>query len=169
MAVVILASCAKESEDPSSSQADYTNQSKSSSDLAKRISNSDAMEQLIIISNSIASESLISGYEQYLNVDPNSIISETELLNFYSNIFTDEVSAYDKIKGLRYNAYNLRDSFPELNRMNDVQLNSVLSEAYNLYLEANPVAAGAACTDPSCAESTAIGALFCLPALAAVG
>lgn len=136
--------------------------------LAERIANTGEMDSIILLSNSLLSESLVPGYDNHLSSIPN-ITSERDVLTWYSNIFVDEASVYDKLDDLQNQLIALGNDFPELTRMSESELNSVISAAYAINTENNP-AAIAPCTNPSCGGwSLAVSASSCLFAIAAAG
>jgi hypothetical protein len=82
-------------------------------------------------------------------------------------IFEDAEEVHFMIKEIS-DAYNiLIQKIPELQRMSDSELTETIQVAFEL-VEDN-MDSIAPCTDPSCAESVAIAAVFCLPSLLGAG
>jgi hypothetical protein len=163
--IIGIYGCSKEVEDLSGTHLSGE-PAKSAETLSSELASTQQMREIEIIYNQLMQESLTEDYALYLGFT-SELNSEEEVLQYYSEIFVDEVGVFEQVQRLQELYLSLFSDFPELQRMTDSELIITFQDAHdNLHNDDAPIMS---CTDPDCAESVAIGAAFCLPSLALAG
>ncbi len=169
--VFLLSGCVKDLDSPNPASVEEQEElGKSAESLSSSIAKTSEMKSIVQTYNLMLIEGrLKENFSDSLNIDESRITSEEELLSHYERIFRDASQMYSRVSLIKESYEDIYSNFDSLGEYSAEAQSEIITDAYNQALADLDIRALGACTDESCATGTAIGALSCLPSIAAAG